>query len=315
MVNKDPYSVLGLKKEASQSDIKNAYRELAKKFHPDLNPGIRTAEANFKEINDAYERIGTPESREKFDQGEAQMDSLNHAPHQGFNPDRYYQTQRGGSGGRYSHRFAEEAAAGLAGMENTSGINEGLFESIFGQSHRGSAQDPVFELEISLSESVHGSEREVQFPFGKKLRVKIPKGIDDGMTLRFAGAGAPDPQGGPPGNILLRIRVKDDPRFRKVGRDLFLDVPISLQEAVFGGEVRVRTFDGEVELKVPPHSNTGTRLKLRGKGLYDSEIRARKDLIVTLQVHLPKVRDVELEHALADWQRKHQYNPREEVAA
>ncbi len=303
----DPYKTLGVAKSATQDEIKSAYRELAKKFHPDLNPGNKEAERKFKDLSGAYELIGSPESRAKFDRGESEQvpPGWGGSRHQGpF----YNQTQRPGEGGRYTHSFGE-------------GMDEETLESIFGAfggfggapgggARRSRQRGPVpgedvsLRMEIDLRDAVLGSEKEVTFPNGKKLSMRIPAGIASGAKLRFAGQGSASPNQGPPGDAYVEFQVRPDPRFQNQGDDLILELPVSITEAVFGAEVKVPTLDGEVLLKIPRHSNTGKRLKLGGKGIYNRTAKKRGDLIVSLKIYLPDPNDPEfaaIEEALKQW--------------
>lgn len=324
---KDPYQILGVSKTASQDEIKNAYRALAKKYHPDLNPGNKEAENKFKDISHAYELVGTPEARAKYERGEFEQVPPGFDGFAGFGKRGrpggggagpfYYQTQEGpaGQAGRYSFSFGGE------------GFDEDIFESIFGglggagmgggrRSARGASsqgfpgQDVLYQMEVDLRDAVRGAEREITLPTGKRLAVKIPAGVTDGTKLRFAGLGEPGLNGGPAGDAFIEIRVREDARFKRQGDHLIMELPISLSEALFGGEVRVPTIDGEVMLKIPPRSNTDQKMKLSGKGVYNRSTKRRGDQIVVLKVMLPKKPDPELEEALKRWSERHHYDPR-----
>jgi DnaJ-class molecular chaperone len=294
----DPYQALGVSKTASQDAIKNAYRNLAKKYHPDLNPGSKEAERKFKEVSAAYDQIGTPEARAKFDRGESSFDQA--PPRQGP----FYRQAHD----RYTSSFGQEQ-------------DEDLFSSIFGNRRGGGAnmrfpgEDALYRMEVDLREATLGGEKEIYLPTGKKLSVRIPPGVTDGTRLRFAGQGGPGINGGPPGDAYVELSVRPDERFRREGDDLVLELPISLSEAILGGEVRVPTLDREVMLKIPPHSNSGTRLRLQGKGTYNRVTKRRGDERVILKVMLPAESDAELEEALVKWQQRHPYDPRRRKAA
>jgi DnaJ-class molecular chaperone len=170
-------------------------------------------------------------------------------------------------------------------------------------------------MEVDLRDTVLGVERELTLPTGKRLSVKIPPGVSNGAKLRFAGLGGPGMNGGPPGDAYVEIRVHEDMRFKREGDNLVFELPISITEAVLGAQVRVPTIDGQVELKIPRHSNTGTKLKIAGKGAFNRERRNRGDQIVVLKVVLPEKIDAELEDALKAWQARHDYDPRGRDAA
>lgn len=316
----DPYQTLGVKKDSAQDDIRNAYRKLAKKFHPDLNPGNASAEKRFKEINAAYEKVGDVEARKKFEQGEAD-EAASRAAYGAGGPGgasgggrQYYsQTQGGPGGGRYSQSF--------------DGIDPSMFESLFGGRGGGTGgaqgfgrrrpagpqkgDDELFMLDLQLRDIVTGGKKELQLPNGKKLEVNIPPGVDTGVRLRFGGQGALGQQGGPAGDVFVELRVQDSPDFRRDGLNVESILPITLSEGVLGGEVRVPTLDGSVMLKVSPGVQTGARLRLKGKGIPDRKGGARGDQIVVIQVQLPKVVDEELASLIRDWSAKHPYSVRD----
>jgi DnaJ-class molecular chaperone len=300
MAMADPYQVLGVPRNASQDDIKNAYRNLAKKFHPDLNPGNKTAENKFKEIGQAYEFIGTPDQRIKYDRGEFSSEEQIHGrPHQ--KGPYYYQTH-GNTGGRYAEGF--------------SGNGEDFFESFFRQNHQRSAgqklagEDEYYKTEVNLKDAIHGAEKELTFPNGKRLSVKIPPGTRTGTQLRLSGQGRPGFSGGAPGDVYIEISVRPVPGLQEQGDNLVLDLPISLPEAVLGGQIEVPTIDGPVFMKVPPKVNTDSKLRLTGKGLWNRKIKKRGDQIVVLKVYLPDSIDFELEGAIRKWSANHQDIPK-----
>lgn len=297
MATPDPYKALGLSKSASQDEIKISYRNLAKKFHPDLNPGNKEAELKFKEVSAAYDMIGTPDARAKFDRGEFSFEQP--PPRQGP----YYREAHN----RYTSSFGEDEGD--------------LFASIFGGGRSGGAkiripgEDVQYRMDVDLREATLGAEKEISLPSNKKFSVRIPPGVTDGTRLRFAGQGGPGFNGSPPGDAYIQLYVKPDERFTRKGDDLVLYLPISIMEAVEGGEVRVPTLDGDVLLKIPARSNTGTRLRLSGKGAYNRDSKRRGDEFVVLKVILPGEVDAEFEEALSKWQQRHPYNPRGRKAA
>ncbi|MGZ3652895.1 MAG: DnaJ C-terminal domain-containing protein [Bdellovibrionota bacterium] len=286
----DPYKTLGVKKSASAEEIKNAYRALAKKFHPDLNPGNKSAEHKFKDINGAYEILGTPENRAKFDRGEWGEEAGAHTQRRHGGPF-YRETRAGGAGGHYARGFE-------------GGFDEDIFADLFGaRGGRGNfkmpGQDETYKMEIPLVEAVRGGEHEIHLPSGKHLRVKIPPGVISGQKLRFAGQGQPGIGGGPPGDVFVEIVVETDARFSAEGAHLVHDLAVPLDVAVLGGEVTVPTPEGQVRLKVPPHSNSGRRLRIPKKGMFAKG--GRGDLFVELKIVLPDPPDAELEALIKEW--------------
>lgn len=306
----DPYATLGLSKTATPDEIKKAYRKLAKKHHPDLNPGSSAAEKQFKAINSAYALLSDEKKRQQYDRGEIDENGQPKAPF-GAAPNEgaaygwgsqsrgpfYNETQR--EGGRYSRSFTDD-------------IGPEIFEQIFG---RGSArqsgpirgEDQLFKLTIDFAEAIRGGEREIDLPTGKRLKIRIPGGIDSGQKLRFRAQGGAGINGGPSGDAYIEVTVRPSGSFRRSGDDIELEMPISLFDAVLGGEVRVPTVDGNVLLKIPPHSNTGTRLRIKNKGVYHENGRGG-DQIVILKVVLPDVIDSRLEHTIRE------VSPRKEAA-
>ena len=289
---KNPYEVLGVKSDATQDEIKLAYRKLAKKHHPDLNPGSKTNEDRFKEISAAYELVGTPEQRAKFDNGD--FDDLNEqaAKQQRRPRGQYYTHTQGADHARYSQAFE--------------GMDDDFLSSIFGSARGGRAsfsipgEDLTFQMEIDFIESVMGAEKKFTLPNGKTLQSKIPAGITTGQKLRFQGQGAPGRGGAPSGDLYLEIIVKSSDQFKRVDKNIESTVPVNLAQALLGGELPVQTVDGNVLLKIPPHSNTGTRLRIRGKGV-SSPKGIRGDHIVELKVMLPEQPDPELDQFVKEW--------------
>jgi len=311
----DPYQVLGISKSASQDEIKNAYRGFAKKFHPDLNPGNKTAEAKFKEIASAYELIGTPEARTKFDRGETDEQQAAQArkayeearASQG-NDDFYYNTQRGG--GRYSSAFGQDMGGDefFENLFRNAGRSRGARTRSAPEDMRG--EDQLYQMEIDLKDSALGAEHEITLPAGKKLKVKIPAGIESGTKLRFKNQGGAAPPQGTAGDAYVEIKVRPSAQFKRVGNDIETEVPVSFIEAVVGAEIQISTIDGGVMLKIPPGVSTGSRLRVRGKGVLSGERRG--DQIVVLKVVIPKTVDPELQAAIRGWDGKFSYNPRTE---
>jgi DnaJ-class molecular chaperone len=278
----DPYQTLGVSRDASQEDIRSAYRKLAKSLHPDLNPGSRTAETRFKEVSAAYELIGDAEARRRFDQGEirSEQQARRSGP-------RYYETQS--EGGRYSFG---------GGFE---GIDPDVFDAIFGGAREAPRPPPIYSLQIPFRDAVLGAQRDLTLPDGKRLRVTIPPGVDSGTRLRL-------------GDVVVELQVLPSSEFRREGRNLHTVLRVSLAEAVLGGEAPVDTVEGSVTLRIPKGVSDGARLRLRGKGVPDRHGGQRGDLIVELRIVLPEKIDPELERAIGEWSAKHPYNPRARAA-
>jgi DnaJ-class molecular chaperone len=302
---KDPYQVLGVERAASQEQIRDSYRKLAKKLHPDLNPGSKAAESGFKDLSLAYEIVGDPDKRAKFDRGEIGPDGQ---PRAGAGPG-----APGGEGaGRRRHPFYSETQRdGGRYSFGSEGFDEDFLSSIFGKRGASSAggEDREYKMSVDFKDAVLGAEREIELPGGKKLRVKIPPGTDSGTRLRFRGQGGPGEGGAPAGDAYVEIAVPPSPVFRRSGDDLERELPLSLSEAVLGGEVRVPTLDGAVLLKIPPGVSSGARLRIRGKGVPDRS-GGRGDLYAVTRIVLPKEVDSGLADAIRDWSRAHPYDVR-----
>jgi DnaJ-class molecular chaperone len=297
----DPYATLGVKKDASQADLQKAYRRLAKKHHPDLNPGNSSAEEKFKEITAAYDLLGDPEKRAKFDRGEIDA-SGTERPRQ-----------------RYYRDFADQG--GRSGYTNSSGFadfgdftsSEDILSEIFGRSARGRrrGQDIRYHLELSFLDAVNGGKQSLILPDGSTLDVNIPPGTRDGQTLRLKGKGRPAAGGGPAGDALIEISVLPHPFFTRKGDDIYLDLPISIKEAVLGAKIAVPTPSGTVNATVPKWSNTGRVLRLRGRGVPRPD-GSKGDEYITLKIMLPNKPDPELERFVARWKPAEQ-SPRQSM--
>jgi len=297
---KDPYQVLGVSKTATLDDIKTAYRNLAKKFHPDLNPGNKVAEEKFKDFASAYEKIGTAEARAQFDRGETPEQQQEQARS-------YHDTQK--EGGRYSQSFG----GGMGGDD--------FFENLFRNSRRTrsnqetnldfAGEDHRYQMSIDFRDSVLGAEQEISLPHGKRLQIKIPPGVESGTKLRFKSQGGPGIGKGPPGDAYVEITVRPLPGFKRVGRNVETELGISFIEAILGAEIKVPTIDGFVVMQVPPGVTTGSRLRIKGKGIADS--KEPGDQMVLLKVMMPKKSKTDLEEAVRGWGGKYDYNPRENL--
>ncbi len=312
---RDPYTVLGVAKSAGADEIKKAFRGLAKKFHPDQNKTDPKAKEKFSEANSAYEILGDEKKRAQFDRGEIDADGK--PRFQGFD---------GFGGGRrrpqpgaqeYEHNFSGGGAGGPRGGFDPSDI----FADFFGGGARGrgrpraapKGEDLQGAVTVSLTEAVQGGSARVALANGRTLEVRIPAGIEDGKQIRLKGQGNPGPMGGEPGDALVTVRIAKHPFFRVEGRDLRLDLPITLYEAVLGGKVQVPTLGGAVEMTLPPGTNSGRILRLRGKGLPPAGTVAAGDLLVTLRVTLPEKTDAEFEGLMRKWQSMNPYDPRKDM--
>jgi DnaJ-class molecular chaperone len=296
---RNPYEVLGVASTASAADIQKAYRELAKKLHPDLNPGDKTAEEKFKEVAGAYDLLGDAEKRKRFDAGELDASGAERPQH-------HYYRDFATADGR--HPYAD--ASGYADfMDSDDAFAELLRRSEAARANRR-GRDLHYSLAIDFAESITGANKRLTLPDGGTLDVSIPPGLVDGQILRLRGKGVPGTGKGGPGDALIEVEVRPDSRFTRVGDDIMIELPISLSEAVLGGRVRVPTPTGAVTMTVPKSSNTGTTMRLKGKGA-PHHGGGHGDELVKLKVVLPKGPDPELEEFVSKWNRKG-FNPRED---
>jgi DnaJ-class molecular chaperone len=289
----DPYSTLGVNKDATQADIQKAYRRLAKKLHPDLNPGDKTAEDKFKDVSVAYDLLNDPDKRARFDRGEIDA-SGNERPRQQY----YRDFADQGSWSAYTSNAGFSDFGEYAGTED-------ILSEIFGRAGRAGrrrrGQDVHYHLDLSFLDAVNGGKQSIVLPDGATLDVNIPPGMRDGQILRLKGKGRPAAGDGPPGDALIEISVQPHPYFTRKGDDICLDLPISLKEAVLGGKVKVPTPSGTVTASVPKWSNTGRVLRLKGRGVARAD-GSKGDEYVTLKLVLPQRPDRALERFVAQWQ-------------
>ncbi len=290
----DPYEILGVARDASADEIKKVYRRLAKALHPDANPGDAAVEERFKRVSAAYAILSDPEMRARYDQGELDAEGRQ----QGFSS----RAAGGGFGGFAGGFRVEDILGDLFG---------GHFDDHLRQA-RGVARGPdvTGAIEIDFVEAARGGKRRVTLPDGRALDIAIPPGIEDGQTIRLKGQGGTAGDGAAPGDALIRISVASHPSFRREGRHVSIDLPVSVPEAVLGARVQVPTIDGPVAMTVPANSNTGDTLRLRGKGLPDPGGAARGDQLVRLKVMLPTRPDSSFTALVRDWASRHAYDVR-----
>ena len=299
----DPYSVLGVKRDASQEEIRTAYRQLAKKLHPDLNPGDKQAEEKFKQVAAAYDILGDAEKRARFDRGEIDASGQERAR------ERYYRDFHGP--GAEEHTYS--TSGGFADFMESEDILKEMFGR-GGRTLRLRGQDVLYRLPVEFLEAVNGATKRITMPDGGTLDVVIPKGTRDGQVLRLRGKGGPGIGGGEPGDALVETEVAPHRFFTRKGDDIHVELPVSLPEAVLGAKLDVPTPTGPVRMTVPKGANTGTVLRLRGKGVARAGGKAG-DEYVTLKVVLPERPDPELEEFVQHWQAGQSQNPRQHLEA
>ena len=294
MEYKDYYNLLGVDKKATRRDIKKAYRKLARECHPDVNPGDKSAEARFKEINEAYEVLGDSEKRQKYD---ALGTSWQQWQHTGRDP-RGFDWGQWSAGGQRGGRRVHVEYEDLGDLFGGSGAFSDFFRTIFGgkagpsgytqrpRSRRG--QDLEQPIEITLEEAYNSTKRLLQMD-GRRLEVKIPAGVVTGSRVRISGKGAPGLDGGPAGDLYLRIAVLPHGTFERKGDDLYCKVPVDLYTAVLGGEVAVPTLKGQVMLKIPPETPEGKSFRLKGLGMSNlKNPKVKGDLYAGVTITLPR---------------------------
>lgn len=298
----DYYKILGVNKNASQEDIKKAYKKLARKHHPDLNPSDPDAQRRFQEINEANEVLSDPEKRKKYDQyGE----NWKHAEEFEKQRQQYgqYQGQGGAGGGGYW-----SSGGGFSG----DGEFSDFFESLFGSQGRRRTRSTGFrgqdynaELQLSLREAAE-THKQVLTVNNKKIRITIPAGVEDGQTIKLGGQGGPGVNGGPAGDLYITFVIPEDPVFKREGNNLYVTAPLDLYTAILGGEQVIETLDGKVKLKVKPETQNNTKVRLKGKGfpVYKQEGQYG-DLIVTWSVKIPTGLSDKQKELFRELQRSH----------
>lgn len=285
----DPYKVLGVARTATPDDIRKAYRAKAKKSHPDLHPDDKQAEARFKDLNAANDLLSDPAKRAQFDRGEIDAEGQQPAPEREYYRD-YAQAQAAGA--RYS---------GGPGFDADD--LEGAFGSFFRQQQSGPrrGRDRTYRLEIPFLDAVNGALQRLTLPDGRTLDVRIPPGLVDNQVLRLRGKGEPGVRTGPDGDALIEVSVLPHALYRREAADLVIELPVTVREAILGARLEVPTPRGRVMLAVPPRSDAGTRLRLRGRGVAAHGDAPAGDLFVVLRLVTGPV-DAALEAALQAWE-------------
>ncbi len=299
----DPYQILGVSRSATQDEIRKAYLRLAKKNHPDLHPGDKGAESRFKEIASANDIVGDEKKRARFDNGEIDASGVERPQR----PEREF------------YREHAEARPGFKYERRSNGTehhNDDLFADLFGRrSERTSARgaDVGYTFSVTFTEAINGAKKRVVMADGKALDITIPAGLKDGQTLRLRGQGQPGFGGADQGDALVEVHVGSHPRFRREGSSIRSTLAVTAGEALAGAKVRVDTVSGAVELTIPKGSNTGTILRLRGKGVPSKDKSG--DHLVELLIVLPDQPDDDLVRCITEWEAKHPYDPRKRQEA
>jgi DnaJ-class molecular chaperone len=309
---KDPYQVLGVPKTASEAEIKKAFRALAKKHHPDKHAGDATAQKKFQEISGAYDILGDKDKRAQFDAGAIGADGNA----RGFDPRQggFRQGNPFGSGGTgpgaggFHFSFGDEPGEAAGFQDIFAEMMGGGRRARGGGTRQARGEDFTAQVVISFEEAARGGTRRVVLQNGEQIDVKIPVGVKDGQVVRVKGRGGAGKGGAPNGDILLTVQVAPHPFMTRDGNDIRMDLPVSLKEAVLGGKVPVPTLSGTVSLSVPAGANSGTVLRLKGKGIAEHGGQPAGDLYVRLIVSLPDKPDEALTRFAEGWQAD--YDPR-----
>jgi DnaJ-class molecular chaperone len=304
----DPYEVLGVPRDATPDDIRRAYRKLAKQHHPDLNPGNAEAEARFKTVSVANELLSDPIERGRFDRGEIDAAGQERPPEPS-----YRDFAESEAGRRYSRAGAE---AGGWRDEDFADIFGRMFNEDArpggGRPRRG--QDAHYALSAGFLDTVNGSKTRLTLPDGRTLDVRIPAGTAEGQVLRLRGQGGKGIAGGPDGDALIEVHVLPHPFFERDGQNIRIELPVTVTEAVLGGTIEVPTPGGRVRMTIPPHSDSGTELRLLGRGVPAHGGQAKGNLLAKLRVVIGTP-DAALETFLGTWTPEHKADPRHAMEA
>lgn len=309
----NPYEMLGVPTNASQDEIRKAYRKAAKETHPDLNPGKPEAESRFKQISAAYDIIGDETKRKRFDAGEIDETGVERPPERHFY--REYAEAEPGPNPRYSRRGPSSGGQRDSNADFDYDIFSDLFRGRGGDSgaFHMPPQDVRYTFEIDFLDAANGGNKRVTMPDGKALNITIPAGFTDGQTLRLKGQGLSGSDG-KVGDAYVEVSIRPHPGFKRDGSDILTVLPVSLGEALNGASVRVDTIDGSVDVKVPKRAKEGTKLRLRGKGVLRGKDGSRGDQLIEIRIVPPEGADDALAHIIADWEKTHPQNPRKKGA-
>lgn len=303
---RDPYDILGVPRTADDAAIKKAFRQKAKRFHPDQNKDDPSAQARFAEVNSAYEILGDKDKRGQYDRGEIDADGKQKFQgFQGGNPfggfGRGGASRSGRSQGGINPEDILSEIFGSMGGGRASGSGFGGRAQHQNQQRQTKGEDVAVTLNVALEDLVKDEKVRVSLPSGRSLNVALPSGVQPGQQIRLKGQGQPSPNGGPSGDAMITVAFARHTLFKPSGEDIHIDVPLTLYEAVLGTKVRVPTLEGAVSLTVPAGANRGKVMRLRGKGL-PGKSGARGDLLISLRIVLPDTNDSALEAMMRDWQ-------------
>ena len=301
----DPYKELGVSRQAGADDIRKSFRKLAKQLHPDQNPGDKAAEERFKRVTGAFDILGDPQKKARFDKGEIDADGREAG---GFNPGGF---RPGGAGGGFSGFGGGGPQGGFSGRFEGADFDEILGDMFSGRGPRGAGgfsgkgADLRSKLEIDLEEAIQGGPKRVAFADGRAIDLTIPRGAVEGQVLRLKGQGQPGPRG--PGDALIELAIKAHPIFKLDGADLRMDLPVSIPDAVLGAKVDAPTPEGSVSLGIPKNTSSGAVLRLKGRGAVDPSTGSRGDLFARVMLALPEGDDAALTAFAETWRKQRPY--------
>jgi len=328
MGSKDFYKILGVSRSAKAEEIKKAYRKLAKQYHPDVNKGDKSAEEKFKDVSEAYDVLSDKKKREEYDMFGGAGVGAGAGPGAG---QYYYQ----GQGGQAPPDFDFSSFFG-GGRASTGGYNQtfteedlgNIFGDVFGkggaQGFRGQQRprgpvkgaDRYYTMEIDFLDAVTGKTTKISIPNGKKsskINVKIPAGVDSGSKIRLAGKGEPSPNKGKAGDLYIEVQVRPHPYFIRKDDDIYLDIPITLKEAVGGASIEVPTISGKINMKIPPGTQGGQKFRLKGKGVAHRKGSGQGDQFVVAQINVPKKVGADGKKLLEEFEEKYPLHPRKNL--
>ena len=297
----DPYTVLGVNKSTGQADLKKTYRKLAMKLHPDQNPGDDKIAEKFKEVSAAYALLSDEKMKARYDRGE-------------INPDG---SEKGFSGYRQSSARGANPFGNMGGNSSHSGFGAGfdaedLFSNLFGgaraQTQRPKVkkrgEDKIYKIRIDFLDAIHGSKETIKLENGKTLSINTPNNVKEGQQIRLKGQGRPSMSGGPNGDALIEINIRQHPYFTMKDNNIHMDLPITLEEAVLGGKVTVPTIFGKIALTIPKNSNSGKKMRLKDKGIKDIKNKKVGDQVVKLMIMIPEKLHSVLKKNIKKWSSK-----------
>ena len=300
---KDPYETLGVTRSATDKEIKDAFKKLARKFHPDLHPGDKEAEAKFKDISAANDLLRDKEKRRRFDAGEIDASGAERPQ------ERFYRDFADGP--------AYDSHAAQDGFDSNEELEEFLAKAFAGRGQQGTfrarGQDVSYELPVAFLDAANGATHTITLPEGKTLQVTVPEGAEDRQMLRLKEQGMPGYGGAPPGDAYVELHIQPHPFFRRKDDNIHVEVPVTLREAMLGDRIQVPTIGQPVTVTVPKGSNSGTTLRLRERGIRNRKTGQRGHQLITLKVVLPTAEEPELLEFLEAWQPKNEQNPRREM--